>query len=81
MNYAIYHFNAEERWMTEIAYLKLDQHKEMHNDFKTRLEEIRTSFADGGKAVDLEILTLLSSWLSNHILVADADFAEYLPKE
>jgi hemerythrin len=76
--YAIYHFNAEERWMKEQGYGKLEEHLEMHSQFKTRVAEIQTAFLQGKKDAALETLTLLSSWLSNHILVADAELAPLL---
>jgi hemerythrin len=76
LDYAIYHFNAEERWMTGNSYARLAEHKEMHNHFKKRVIEIQKDFLSGRKDASLEILTLLAAWLSNHILVADADFAE-----
>jgi hemerythrin len=76
VDYAIYHFNAEERWMTENRYPKLEEHLEMHSHFKKRVIEIHKEFMNGRKDSSLEILTLLAGWFSNHILVADADFKE-----
>jgi hemerythrin len=75
LDYAIYHFNAEERWMTGNSYARLAEHQEMHNHFKKRVIEIQKDFLNGKKDSSLETLTLLAAWLSNHILLADADFA------
>jgi hemerythrin len=74
--YAIYHFDAEERWMAANGYAQSDEHRKMHNHFKRRVLEIQNDFSGGKKDSALETLTLLASWLSNHILVADAGFAE-----
>jgi len=73
IDYATYHFNAEELWMRENGYTRLDEHVEMHNHFTRRITEIQTDFLDERSNVPLEVLTFLAGWLSNHILVADAD--------
>jgi hemerythrin len=80
IDYAIYHFNAEERWMIGNGYAQSEEHGKMHNYFKMRVIEIQKDFLHGRNDASLETLTLLAGWLSNHILVADADFAEWSVK-
>ncbi|HBA88324.1 MAG TPA: hemerythrin [Geobacter sp.] len=75
VDYATYHFNAEELWMRENGYPKLEEHIEMHNYFTRRVTEIQKDLLHERNNVPLEVLTFLAGWLSNHILVADADFS------
>jgi len=77
VDYATYHFNAEELWIRENEYPKIDEHIEMHKHFVRRITEIQKDFLHERNNVPLEVLTFLAGWLSNHILVADADFCRF----
>ena len=78
IDYAIYHFNAEERWMKDNGYSQFDQHQEAHNYFTKRVVDIQTDFVNGRDTISFDTLTFLSSWLSNHILGSDADFSRFV---
>ena len=76
VDYAAYHFDAEEQWMKEREYLKFDEHRKMHAHFTRRVGDLQTAPASG-EDKSLETLILLSDWLTNHILIADADFCRF----
>ena len=80
VDYAIYHFNAEERWMKENGYVQFGEHQKAHNYFKKRVSEIQADFVVGKDNIPFETLTFLASWLSNHILEADADLGRFAAK-
>ena len=75
MEYAAYHFHAEEAWMKDHEYLKFAEHQEMHAYFIHKIEELQTVFVEESKDVSLETLSFLMRWLRYHILIADADYA------
>ena len=80
IDYAIYHFNAEERWMKDNEYLRFDEHRKAHDAFTKRVVEMQTAFVNGEDNISFETLTFLSGWLSNHILESDADFGRFAAK-
>jgi hemerythrin len=81
IDYATYHFAAEERWMKANGYSALEQHAREHHRFSLRIGEFATSYRRGEKNLALEILSFLHSWLSGHILQADAEFGHFIVEE
>jgi len=56
------------------GYVRLAEHLKMHDNFTSKVSKLQSSLIDG-EETSLETLIFLSDWLTNHILVADADFA------
>lgn len=77
IDYATYHFAAEEQWMGLQGYDGLTHHREEHTRFSHRVVEIQCDFQKGKTHLSLEVLTFLKNWLSDHILKSDADFGRY----
>jgi len=80
-DYATYHFAAEERWMKANGYPAVEQHAREHDRFSLRIGEFAISYRRGDKSLALEILSFLHSWLSGHILQADAEFGTFIAEE
>lgn len=78
MDYASYHFQAEELWMLANGYPHLDAHKSQHAEFKETVERMATgAMTDKDRA--FEVISFLVEWLSSHILVSDADLGRFRP--
>ena len=75
VEYATYHFRAEEAWMKGHEYLRFAEHKDQHEYFMREITKMQADFSEGKKDISLETLSFLIHWLRNHILVADADYA------
>ena len=83
INYATYHFTAEEHWMGVHDYPQLTQHCEEHGQFSSKVREIQEDFRNGKTKLSLEVMHFLKNWLTNHILRTDAEyglFATGLPR-
>jgi len=76
-DYASYHFVAEEFWMTEHRYPRLQEHVEEHTRFTQRLVELCQEYRQKETSLSLEVLTFLREWLTHHILGSDADYGRY----
>lgn len=74
IDYATYHFTAEEQWMNLNGYDGYLLHCEEHNMFSRRVVEIQNDFHLGNTRLSLEVLTLLKNWLLDHILKTDAAY-------
>lgn len=74
IDYATYHFAAEEHWMKEHRYPDLRQHQEEHERFSRRVVEIQNDYHSLKAKLSLEVLSFLKRWLSDHILNTDAEY-------
>ena len=77
IDYASYHFAAEERWMKAHDYPKLPQHEAEHERFTKRVEQIQKDFFSGKTELTLDVLVFLKNWLSFHILSTDAEYGRF----
>jgi len=75
--YAHIHFYNEEKFMEEINYPKIENHKEQHRVFVEELDKIEKELIMENKYVSFEIMIFLSKWFINHIQIMDKDFSIY----
>ncbi len=78
IDYATYHFAAEESWMKENRYPGLEMHKLEHERFCKRIVEMQKDFYQGYTTVTLELLAFTKTWLSDHILSSDAEAGRFI---
>lgn len=74
VEYAGYHFAAEENWMHEISYPKLAEHKSEHDGFLQSVQVLRDGFGSGQEHIFLEVLMFLKRWIRNHLMDSDAGY-------
>jgi hemerythrin len=77
IDYATYHFAAEEHWMKEIRYPEIAAHIKEHEIFILRVLEFYQDFRAENSHLTLEVLQFLNSWLKSHILETDADYSRF----
>jgi hemerythrin len=77
IDYATYHFAAEERLMKNSGYPSSEAHVRQHQQFAVRVTEMHRDYL-AGKPVYLEILTFLKGWLEAHILETDGALGRFL---
>ena len=74
--YTKIHFNNEEKYMEEIEYGGLKDHRVIHRDLTSQVFKIQEDFKAGKAHVDGQLLDFLKNWLSNHILVEDKKYTQ-----
>ena len=79
LEYTNYHFGEEEKMMERINYPDVNNHKQYHRDFVSKLTEFYTS-AKNGKAifVAIKVADMGVDWLKTHILTIDARYKKYI---
>jgi hemerythrin len=77
IDYASYHFAAEEHWMGVHKFPGLEKHQEEHQKFSRRVVEIQKAFYAGKADITLDVLVFLKNWLSHHILNTDAEYGRF----
>lgn len=78
LNYAIDHFDREERFLQKSGYPLSDlvEHKLQHALFAETIQDIRWQYLRGFRPrINQEVLLFLRDWLSKHILVEDMKYA------
>jgi len=77
IDYATYHFAAEEHWMKVHEYPGLPEHSEEHERFCKRVVEVQVDFHKGKNNLGIEVMQFLNTWLINHILKTDVEYARF----
>jgi hemerythrin len=77
IDYATYHFAAEEYWMGVNKYPNLSQHSKEHERFCQRVIQFLRHFHNGKALLSLRVLQFLNSWLKTHILETDAEYGRF----
>ena len=73
------HFEAEEAVMRKLKVPSLQAHIEWHNAMITRLNAISLSI-QSDTLREQDLVNLMTEWAQTHILVQDAELAQFLAK-
>ncbi|MAG98383.1 MAG: hypothetical protein CMM08_17050 [Rhodospirillaceae bacterium] len=77
--YVDQHFKHEEGAMEAAGYPGLLQQRELHERLRKAVVTTQLSFDVAPRAFDFQgFLGFLQNWLTNHVLVEDRKFAEYV---
>jgi len=74
LEYTRQHFAAEEAMMVSAKYPQLDQHRIMHRELISKVEEFAARFQRGESALNVQLLNFLRDWLTNHIQSEDKQY-------
>jgi hemerythrin len=76
------HFKMEEGLMTKNKYPDFASHKQLHNGFMTKLDELQRKADKEGvnSSIVIEAQPLLVDWWYNHINKIDKALGEFLKK-
>lgn len=78
VDYTKYHFNYEEKHMTQFSYNKIEGHKKLHKVFISQLVVILEELKKGDYLnLTDDILKFLTNWLIGHILKQDREYGHF----
>lgn len=78
IDYANYHFDAEEYWMHKHSYPVLAEHKAQHESFTNKITTIHNDFLEGRVSLSTELFRFLANWVRSHILESDIQYGRYI---
>ncbi len=81
MEYASYHFDAEEALMSKHGYAELPPHRRKHMDFIRKTAKLASDTVDGAQQVPQEVLAFLKDWLIDHILKTDMQYKPFFAEK
>ncbi|ADL53145.1 bacteriohemerythrin [Clostridium cellulovorans] len=78
--YTKYHFHYEEELLKKHNYEHTHVQEEEHLSYVVKIAELssREDIDDNQRKTILEIIDFLSQWISNHIMLSDRKYAEFL---
>ena len=79
VEYARNHFTDEVKYMLQVDFPGLSEHRKQHDDFMATVIKVMHEF-DEGKTTPIELAQFLKKWLLNHIAISDKQYAPYLAK-
>ena len=78
LGHAKVHFADEERFLSQVNYPDLSQHKEAHERLVARVQDFHRRHKDGDSAVAEEMSRfMLIEWFVHHIIGMDELYAPY----
>lgn len=79
VSYIHYHFRNEEELMLRIGFPDYRDHVLAHQEFERELERLQNAVhtTSDAKALAIEVRLFVRSWLINHILIRDNEYAQY----
>jgi len=78
-DYTVYHFATEERLMEQAGFEGLEAHKDEHERFIAKLDEVDLSDLDVNQTeFIMDILNFISKWIFKHIIGADFEYRDAL---
>lgn len=66
--------------MRQAAFPDLARHRQVHEAYVARVQELARRQAEGDTSVTVEASQSLADWLSKHILGMDREYAPYMAK-
>lgn len=83
-DYTVFHFNSEEDLMRASQYPRLAEHASTHSRLKNEVKDFQRDVYEGKSPSPATVMAFLKTWLLDHILNHDREFARFLrerPKE
>jgi hemerythrin len=78
VNYTQTHFTAEEKMMAAADYPGLAGHQAKHRDLIKQVEDFVVRFERGEIGLNLDLMSFLRDWLTNHIQKVDREYGPWL---
>ena len=76
INYAVDHFNTEEKYFTEFNYEGTEDHKAKHQELKDKVLDFQKKFEDNSSDISVDLIDFLEDWLVDHLLNLDQKYVD-----
>ncbi len=77
IEYTVYHFSEEEKYMQQVGYVRFDQHRLAHENLREQAVKFRESIVSGSGNMD-EFIQFLYEWLTKHIMDQDRKIGKFV---
>lgn len=77
-DYAEHHLRDEEQLLAEHGYPGLEQHRQVHQSYFSRMDELLEAMNRDRQTATQQVYVFLRQWWINHIVEEDKRYGEYL---
>lgn len=78
IEYAVYHFETEEKYFEKFRYKLAKEHHKIHEDMKAKLSQFMMDYKEGKADISMELLNFLINWFIEHLTIEDQKYVETL---
>jgi len=78
VDYARFHFAAEESLMEQYDFPGLSTHRMQHEMFRRKINEFLSEHAAGKAGVAVSVMFFMRDWLKRHVMTTDKHYSAYL---
>jgi hemerythrin-like metal-binding protein len=78
VNYALMHFETEEKYFLKYGYPESENHRQIHKTFVEKVSTFKKQYAENQRGLTIEVMDFLMDWLKNHIKGEDKKYAPFL---
>ena len=75
VEYAVYHFQTEEKYMDKFKYPDTANHKREHQLFAAKAADVKKRFDEGNLVLSFEITNFVKEWIVNHVMNTDKKYS------
>jgi len=80
IDYAIYHFNTEEKYFDKFKFELTSEHKQEHNQFKKKISDMNEKINNNEIQISFELIDFLEDWIIDHVTDSDQKYKNCLKK-
>lgn len=80
VEYAKFHFHAEEEFLSAEAFPALTAHHQLHEDMTKELQVFVDRYERGEEMIHLHLMSFLRDWLMHHILQEDRGYGQWVTR-
>ncbi|MFC1568685.1 bacteriohemerythrin [bacterium] len=77
MDYALVHFQTEEKYFKQYNYPESKAHIKEHLEFEKRISTFRSNYQSKKTLNATLMLNYIKKWIVNHILIIDKKYSRY----
>lgn len=75
VDYTMYHFSTEEKYMDKFRYRDTEAHKKEHKLFTEKVLEVKKRFDDGRLVITFEVTNFIKDWIVKHVMGTDKRYS------
>ncbi|MDH3974035.1 MAG: bacteriohemerythrin [Deltaproteobacteria bacterium] len=79
--YTFFHFAEEEKLMGNVGYPDLSRHSRIHFSFRQEIIRVRSSILSGEVVLRTQVMSILKSWLLDHIMKEDMQYGDFIKEK
>ncbi len=76
VDYTLYHFQIEEKYMKQFGYYGYASHKVAHDEFAKKITRHHTDLTENRFVEPLALMAFLKVWITSHIMDIDHQYSE-----